>query len=59
MTARYTGVTIGGAKVEPLIAADVFEWASYDRGPLREGGHLEATLDAGGRLVTCPIEEGQ
>lgn len=51
MTALYTGFTIGGAKLSPLRAADVAEWATYDLGPLRcEGGHLEATLGPTGRV---------
>lgn len=33
-TALYTGRTIGGARVTPVTAADIAEWATYDMGPL-------------------------
>ncbi len=53
MTALYTGVTIGGAVVEPVRGTDVAEWATYDLGPLRcEGGHLEANLSDGSLVIT-------
>lgn len=32
--ARYTGRTIGGARLLSVSTADVAEWATYDFGPL-------------------------
>lgn len=46
MTATYTGLTIGGAPVTPIIGSDVTEWANYGFGPLScEGKHLTAVAD--------------
>lgn len=35
VTAAMSGETIGGAKLRPVDAQDVAEWASYDLGPLQ------------------------
>lgn len=45
MTAKYTGVTIGGYRLTVVAAADVVEWDGYDLGPLTcQCRRLEAVL---------------